>query len=238
MGGCLSIVVVTRSSSSGRDDDDSSSTAKVIYMNGFIRDYPVPLKVSKVLEADRSSSSSSSSFICHSDRLYYDNYIPALDSEDELEANQIYFVLPRSNLQRRLSATDMAALAVRATLALQKININASPSSSSSSKKEKGNKGGGRRNYNKARISPVIEMTNDKYENSLAEDDGGYLSMNELTIGGGGSSAYKGQKMSSSARGGGSSSARKLQRYTSRKAKLAARSFRLRLLTIHEGSVL
>ncbi|KAM2383255.1 hypothetical protein COP2_042013 [Malus domestica] len=242
MGGCLSTVIVRRTSSSGRDNGDSSSTAKVIYMNACVREYPVPLIVSKVLEADQSSSSSSSLFICHSDSLYYDSYIPALDSEDELEANQIYFVLPRSKLQHRLSATDMAALAVRASLALQKINTNAS-SSSSSSKNEKGNKkenkGSGYRNYNKARISPVIEMNNNKYANLSVEGDGGDLSMNGLTIGGGGSLAYKGQKMmSSSGRGGGSSSVRKLRRYTSRKAKLATRSFRLRLSTIHEGSVL
>ncbi|XP_048421004.1 uncharacterized protein LOC125467890 [Pyrus x bretschneideri] len=238
MGGCWSIVLVRGTSSSGRDDDESSSTAKVIYMNASVHEYPVPLNVSEVLEADQSSSL----FICHSDSLYYDSYIPALDSEDPLEANQIYFVLPRSKLQSRLSATDMAALAVRASLALQKINTKAS-SSSSSFKKEKGNKkenkGSGYRNYKKARISPVIEMNNNKYANSSAEGDGGDLSMNGLTIGGGGSLAYKGQKMMScSGRGGGSSSVRKLRRYTSRKAKLATRSFRLRLSTIHEGSVL
>ncbi|KAB2595786.1 hypothetical protein D8674_031236 [Pyrus ussuriensis x Pyrus communis] len=238
MGGCWSIVLVRGTSSSGRDGDESSSTAKVIYMNASVHEYPVPLNVSEVLEADQSSSL----FICHSDSLYYDSYIPALDSEDPLEANQIYFVLPRSKLQRRLSATDMAALAVRASLALQKINTKAS-SSSSSLKKEKGNKkenkGSGYRNYKTARISPVIEMNNNKYANSSAEGDGGDLSMNGLTIGGGGSLAYKGQKMMScSGRGGGSSSVRKLRRYTSRKAKLATRSFRLRLSTIHEGSVL
>ncbi|KAM1140766.1 hypothetical protein EV1_040425 [Malus domestica] len=80
MGGCLSIFIIRRTSPSGRDDDDdSSSTAKVIYMNASVREYPIPLNVSNVLEANQSPSSSSSSsfFICHSNSLYHDSYIPA-----------------------------------------------------------------------------------------------------------------------------------------------------------------
>ncbi|KAI8556093.1 hypothetical protein RHMOL_Rhmol05G0225100 [Rhododendron molle] len=48
-------------------------------------------------------------FVCNSDRLYYDDYIPALDAQDKLQANQICFVLPASKLQYCLTASDMAA---------------------------------------------------------------------------------------------------------------------------------
>nr|GFB33648.1 hypothetical protein [Tanacetum cinerariifolium] len=37
---------------------------------------------------------------------------------DELDAGQIYFILPKSMVARRLSASDMASLAVKASLAL------------------------------------------------------------------------------------------------------------------------
>ncbi|PQQ19184.1 uncharacterized protein Pyn_23720 [Prunus yedoensis var. nudiflora] len=220
MGGCLSSVI---RSSHNEELLLNSPTAKVISINGSLREYPVPVIVSQVLEAGQTASSSStSSFICNSDRLYYDNYIPVLDSEDELEADQIYFILPRSKLEQRLSATDMAALAVRASLAFQ----NASSSSSSYKTKEKKKDLHPRRNNNKARISPVLI----NYANSDVDRD----DFNEITIG---ASAYKGQ-MSQKQQISRSKSVRKLQRYTSKRAKMAVRSFRLRLTTIDEGSVL
>ncbi|XP_021815516.1 uncharacterized protein LOC110758040 [Prunus avium] len=220
MGGCLSSVI---RSSHNEELLLNSPTAKVISINGSLRECPVPVIVSQVLEAvQTASSSSSSSFICNSDRLYYDNYIPVLDSEDELEADQIYFILPRSKLEHRLSATDMAALAVRASLAFQ----NASSSSSSYKTKEKKKDLHPRRNNNKARISPVLI----NYTNSDVDRD----DFNEITIG---ASAYKGQ-MSQKQQISRSKSVRKLQRYTSKRAKMAVRSFRLRLTTIDEGSVL
>ncbi|KAI5326950.1 PREDICTED: Protein of unknown function DUF4228 [Prunus dulcis] len=220
MGGCLSSVI---RSSHNEELLLNSPTAKVISINGSLRAYPVPVIVSQVLEAGQTaSSSSSSSFLCNSDRLYYDNYIPVLDSEDELEADQIYFILPRSKLEHRLSATDMAALAVRASLAFQ----NASSSSSSYKTKEKKKDLHPRRNYKKARVSPVLI----NYANSDMDRD----DFNEITIG---DSAYKGQ-MSQKQQISRSKSVKKLQRYTSKRAKMAVRSFRLRLTTIDEGSVL
>ncbi|KAE8124380.1 hypothetical protein FH972_019274 [Carpinus fangiana] len=74
MGACFSPVI------SRREARSSQPTAKI---------------VSQVLELESSSSSSllssSPCFVCNSDRLYYDDYIiyiPALDLEDELQANQ------------------------------------------------------------------------------------------------------------------------------------------------------
>jgi hypothetical protein len=66
-------------------------------------------KKKKASVGSSSSSSSSPSFVCNSDRLYYDDYIPVLDLDDQLQANQIYFVLPASKLRQRLTASDMHA---------------------------------------------------------------------------------------------------------------------------------
>lgn len=128
----------------------SAPIARVISVSGQLHEYAVPVTVSKVLEAETSSSSSSSSrssalFLCNSDALCYEELIPAMSSDEQLAKDQIYFALPKSRLGRPLSASDMAALAVKASLALQK---------SGSSKN-----GRWRR---MSRISPFMEVTNSR----------------------------------------------------------------------------
>ncbi|CAK7345944.1 unnamed protein product [Dovyalis caffra] len=122
-------------------------TAKVISIHGDLREYYLPAFVSQVLQAEIASSSSSSSssswFLCNSDLLFYNEYIPVLNSDVPLQSDQIYFVLPKSKLQHKLTSSDMAALAVKASLALK-----------NSSKK------GSRRGKN-ARISPVLLVNPD-----------------------------------------------------------------------------
>lgn len=70
------------SSSQGRERDD-------------LREYNVPVLASQVLEAESvaAASSSSSYFICDSDSLQYGDFIPVIESEEPLHAEQIYFVL-------------------------------------------------------------------------------------------------------------------------------------------------
>ncbi|KAL4579165.1 hypothetical protein LXL04_015302 [Taraxacum kok-saghyz] len=125
MGACVS---------SAGDSIHKSASAIVISVDGDLNSYPTPIFVSEALHKP-------SFFLCNSDELYYDQHINALDSEDQLDAAQIYFVLPNTMLGRRLSASDMAALAVKASLALD---------SSADSPK--------RNNNNKARISPMVLM--------------------------------------------------------------------------------
>ncbi|XP_043712412.1 uncharacterized protein LOC122661148 [Telopea speciosissima] len=126
-------------STNATDDSPNLSMAKVISANGNLREYPIPVTVSQVLEIETSSC-----FLCNSDSLLFDDYIPAFDSSEELQACRIYFVLPTSRLQYRLTAPDMAALAVKASTAL----------SQSSRKKVGWNK--------KTRISPVLELSNNQ----------------------------------------------------------------------------
>jgi hypothetical protein len=206
MGVCIS------SSRSVSEETKKQPSSYVVSMDGDLRQYPVPVTVSQVV---RSETISSSAFLCNSDRLYFDDYIPALKPEDELQSGQIYFILPSSKLQYRLSASDMAALAVKASLALESHD----------------NKFRGRNNKkNKSRISPVLlsEVVDDQQQQEGANNDYYNNSISSY-------SKKKQQRISGISRSG---SVRKLQRYSSKRAKLAVRSFRIKLTTIYEGSVL
>lgn len=182
--------------------------ARVISISGELHEYSIPIRVSQVLESESSSSSSSSSgFVCNSDSLYYEEFIPVLANEDELVQNQIYFVLPKSKLQHRLTASDMAALAVKASVAMQRAS----------------KKGGGRRRR-KTQIAPVLVV------NQRAISDNSEINEHEVK-------RYGNRMEKAAPALSGSGSVRKLQRQSSRRFKKAARSFRIRLSTIEEVSI-
>ncbi|KAI4321703.1 hypothetical protein MLD38_035053 [Melastoma candidum] len=226
MGGCFSRL----------EPEDPYPTAKVVSASGDLHEYPIPVTVSQVLLSERDfptsvpgpssspspspvpSSASTGYFVCNSDGFYYEERIPALPHEEELVGNQIYFVLPVSKLEGRITATEMAALAVKASLALRKAE-------------EKGGGGGRRRRARKAsiRISPVVEVCEG-------------VSYNEGVIMNGG---YYGNERNGEGRRSGdggvlrSVSFRKMQRVVSLKgAKAVVRPYRTRLSTIHEGTVI
>lgn len=182
MGGCLSSI---DEADSERGSGSGLPTSNVISANGDLHKYTIPATVSQVLHmefptlppAPSSSSSSTSNsisnsnwnsakfFVCSSDLLYYDEYIQALNGEYQLQPDQLYFVLPASKLQYPITASDMAALAAKASLALshslRKSSSNSSsynkPSSSSSSSIRQGRHHRARaRQNNMARISPFF----------------------------------------------------------------------------------
>uniref|UniRef100_A0A1J3J8T1 Uncharacterized protein n=1 Tax=Noccaea caerulescens TaxID=107243 RepID=A0A1J3J8T1_NOCCA len=207
MGLCVSV---------GRSECDSSPTAKIVTINGDLREYDVPVLASQVLEAESMASSSSSSsrsssyFLCNSDSLYYDDFIPAIGSEEILQADQIYFVLPISKRQYRLTASDMAALAVKASVAIEK----------AAGKKNRRRKSG--------RISPVVMMNKPNVAaNGIAGDT---MMMHK------GKLPNRTTPFKATPGYSRSGSVRKLKRYASGRARLAVRSFR-RLSTIYEGTV-
>ncbi|KAJ4909212.1 hypothetical protein Rs2_03833 [Raphanus sativus] len=207
MGLCVSV---------GRSDCDSSPTAKIVTVNGDLREYNVPVIASQVLQAESSSSSSSSSFfLCNSDSLYYDDFIPAIEPEETLQADQIYFVLPVSKRQYRLTASDMAALAVKASVAIER----------SAGKKS--------RRRNSGRISPVMVLSQPNERNVAVNNRNANEStmkmLNKTT-------PFKASTNTTSGYSR-SGSVRRLKRYASVRAKkLAARSIK-RLSTIYEGTV-
>ena len=207
MGGCLSSVggdsVSVRS---------SNNSAFVISPKGDLRPYSTPVFVSEVLE--QMEANSTSFFLCNSDNLSYDQHIRVLDAQHELDAGQIYFVLPISKLRDRLSASEMAALAVKASVAL---NSKTPPLKSKGVVQKRSN------SYKKkSKISPFVVMETSKI-NVIIDEEAARLMLDQ-----------KQQQSSSSLGVSRTGSIRKMQRYSSRKARLAVRSFRLRLSTIYE----
>ncbi|KAM0932406.1 hypothetical protein DsansV1_C46g0242461 [Dioscorea sansibarensis] len=111
MGSCIS----------SRFSDESQSvnqpTARVVAVNGSLEEFPIPVSVSDVLDSFHHRRQDPF-FICSSDTLFYDEYIPRMKLDDSLVPGQIYFVLHSSMLDAPLTSLDMASLAVKASCAL------------------------------------------------------------------------------------------------------------------------
>ncbi|KAK4803852.1 hypothetical protein SAY86_003669 [Trapa natans] len=223
MGQCFSFHSATNDSTGSV----VSLTARVISINGDLREYSVPISASQVIESETSSCSPfPACFLCNSDLLCYDEYIQAMRPSEGLSAGPIYFVLPRSKLENPLAASDMAALAVKASLALRTT--------------DDGGISRGRwwRKSSKSQISPVLLVSNNSNDNnynnhynptSVEKDDQihGYDPYKTVK-------SFDSKPMSIDR----PESLRKMNRLSSRRMKLAVRSFRMRLSTIYEGSVL
>ncbi|KAH0449790.1 hypothetical protein IEQ34_020482 [Dendrobium chrysotoxum] len=116
MGCCLSSLPKT--SPSALSDDAYSvdpPTAMVISVDGSLIEYTVGITTANVIEANGKGC-----ILCNSDKLLFDAYPPVTAPEEVLEPGQIYFLLPLSELGRRLTGADVAALAFRASAALKK----------------------------------------------------------------------------------------------------------------------
>lgn len=226
------------SSSGSVIDNDKLNSALIISVDGDLRQYPLPVTSSQILHME--ALSPTAFFICDSDYLFYDDFISSIDFEEELESGQIYFLLPTEKLQYRLSASDMAALAVKASVALNNTSPNSASSSSKSSistidhdQSENGNNSNQqtisrRKNVNKARISPFVLMEANQIN---VVDHRHSSSSNSSSSTRYGSTDQAGKKRILSRSG----SIRKLSRASSRRARLAVKSFRrLRLSTIYE----
>ncbi|CAL5377248.1 unnamed protein product [Camellia sinensis] len=100
------------------NSDESTSvvttTAKLVFLDGALQEFSSPVKVSHVLQKNPAC------FVCDSDDMYFDDFVSAMDGEEELRLGQLYFALPLNWLGQPLQAEDMAALAVKASVALEK----------------------------------------------------------------------------------------------------------------------
>ncbi|GER39308.1 hypothetical protein STAS_15917 [Striga asiatica] len=198
------------SSRSGDRSCHQKPSSNVVSADGVLRQYSLPATAADVLASQ--ALSSESFFLCNSDRLYFGDFIPSLNAGDQLEPAQIYFVLPAEKLQYRLSAADMAALAVKASVALDQINAS------------------NRRRKRKTRISPITAGVagggfQDRQSNQTVNQNSPMMAVNY-------NKSNAGKSGMGVTRSG---SVRKLTRYSSRRAKLAVRSFRNKLTTIYEG---
>ncbi|PKU79942.1 uncharacterized protein LOC110113818 [Dendrobium catenatum] len=90
------------------------TTAKLILINGELREFACPVKAAQALQKDEEF------FVCDADEMDFGGFVTAVPDTVELRLGQIYFVLPRSMLRQPLQAADLAALAVKASSALMR----------------------------------------------------------------------------------------------------------------------
>ncbi|KAL5704944.1 hypothetical protein ACHQM5_023300 [Ranunculus cassubicifolius] len=102
-------------------ESTSVATAKLILPDGQLQEFPYPIKASYVLQKHPSY------FICDSDSMEFDGCVSALHDSEELQAGHLYFALPLRKLRYSLPAEEMAALAVKASLALMKTKTQCCP---------------------------------------------------------------------------------------------------------------
>lgn len=93
-------------------ESTSVATAKLILHDGRLQEFSYPIKASYLLQNDPSI------FICNSDEMDFGNVVCAVNAEEELQLGQLYFALPLSHLKHKLKAEEMAALAVKASSAI------------------------------------------------------------------------------------------------------------------------
>ncbi|XP_078436996.1 HTH-type transcriptional regulator [Wolffia australiana] len=92
----------------------SGMAAMIIAEDGRLMEITSPIKASQIL------SISPESIICDADEMDFEDFVREIGDEEEIRPGQIYFILPRSMLQRRLRPETMLELAVKASAALVK----------------------------------------------------------------------------------------------------------------------
>ncbi|KAF5451388.1 hypothetical protein F2P56_026501 [Juglans regia] len=90
------------------------ATAKLILQDGRLQEFSYPVKVAYVLQKNPTC------FIANSDEMDFDDFVSAVNEDEELQLGQLYFALPLSKLKQPLQPEEMAALAVKASSALMK----------------------------------------------------------------------------------------------------------------------
>ncbi|KAH6767141.1 hypothetical protein C2S52_018124 [Perilla frutescens var. hirtella] len=90
----------------------STVTAKLILVGGHLQEFSWPVKVSLLLQQD------SDCFISSSEEMEFGECAVAMGGEEVLQPGEIYFELPPAWRNVRLQAEDMAALALKASVAL------------------------------------------------------------------------------------------------------------------------
>eukprot|EP01018_Ginkgo_biloba_P027360 Gb_05757 [translate_table: standard] len=92
---------------------DAVRGARVVQMNGIVDEYFTPVRVKQVLLPH------SNHFICNSRDLRLINTRP-LPGDAELQAGELYFLLPISTLEENMSPSDIVSLASRLIAAAKK----------------------------------------------------------------------------------------------------------------------
>ncbi|KAK9184234.1 hypothetical protein WN943_024582 [Citrus x changshan-huyou] len=91
------------------------ATAKVILHDGRLQEFAYPVRVSQVLEKNPMS------FVCNMDDMDFDTFLSGINGDEMLQPGRLYFALPVSWLKSPLRGEKMVSLAVKASLALNKM---------------------------------------------------------------------------------------------------------------------
>ncbi|XP_075474853.1 uncharacterized protein LOC142505657 [Primulina tabacum] len=94
----------------------SAATAKLILSNGQLQEFSYPVKVSTLMQ--HGAVNYLDRFICSSNDMEIGEAFVAVGGDEELRPGEVYFELPSRWRKHRMQAEDMAALAVKASLAL------------------------------------------------------------------------------------------------------------------------
>ncbi|KAI3437417.1 uncharacterized protein J3R85_005399 [Psidium guajava] len=114
MGACLSSQN-TKQSHQTRESSKGSpaATIKIVQADGKVQELREPLQARHI-----TSQNHPSFFLCSSESLSLDSCPPQVDEEEELQAGQIYFLLPIALAHRPLRLPDLCVLAIKASSAL------------------------------------------------------------------------------------------------------------------------
>ncbi|XP_071740335.1 uncharacterized protein [Rutidosis leptorrhynchoides] len=90
-----------------------SSTIKVIHAgDGQLHEYQQPITASVVLSCHPNA------FLCSSETMFINCYIPHIHGDEELQMGQIYFLMPHEKSNIPLSLEELCALAIKTDSAL------------------------------------------------------------------------------------------------------------------------
>lgn len=109
MGNCKSTSIVAAATS-------NTTTAKLILQDRQLQELSSPIRVFQVLHNHNIDQRRFA--ICDSEDMEFGECISRLNWNQELRVGRLYFVLPLSCLNSLLGVDDLAALAVKASLAL------------------------------------------------------------------------------------------------------------------------
>ncbi|XVE48632.1 hypothetical protein DITRI_Ditri01bG0017400 [Diplodiscus trichospermus] len=92
-------------------------TTKIIYPDGRLQEFRQPIKASFVL------SQNPNCFLCNSELMYVNSRLPRVHEDEELQLDQIYFLMPLSKSQATISLQELCSLAIKASTALSHLDM-------------------------------------------------------------------------------------------------------------------
>ncbi|KAL3730636.1 hypothetical protein ACJRO7_027635 [Eucalyptus globulus] len=91
----------------------SPSTLKLIHMDGRLQEFTQTIKASHLL------SQNPNCFLCSSESMFIDSIAPQIQEEEDLQLDQLYFLLPLSMSRVPLSLQELCMLAIKASAVLE-----------------------------------------------------------------------------------------------------------------------